>query len=272
MNHVITPHSKLLGVIEPVLNDMPAGTLRHALFRAFWDETASLLDIEDAFARVTARRQAVEPLRKFFASWSKTNNSAASVSGLANRLTLLARSEQGSAAADQLYRACGSCNGSPTKTSAPRQHRACRSFLHHGHHPLRRRPLAAARELPAFGAGVQGLDRPPAPVRARPDAGTADHAGTRGLYPRRGGVHPPLYKEWFSRDMGVPAERARATVAWVTVHTGGTESNHFAHATAAVNAFVEAMEIEVNEEAARNLFGLYLRNKAQVMRDCAALF
>ena len=42
--------------------------------------------------------------------------------------------------------------------------------------------------------------------------------------------------------------------------------------TAAVNAFVEAMEIEVNEEAARNLFGLYLRNKAQVMRDCAALF
>ena len=108
MNNVITPHSKLLGVIEPVLNDMPAGTLRHALFRAFWDETASLLDIEDAFARVTARRQAVEPLRKFFASWSKTNNSAASVSGLANRLTLLARSEQGSAAADQLYRACGS--------------------------------------------------------------------------------------------------------------------------------------------------------------------
>lgn len=50
---------------------MPAGTLRHALFRAFWDETASLLDIEDAFARVTARRQAVEPLRKFFASWSR---------------------------------------------------------------------------------------------------------------------------------------------------------------------------------------------------------
>lgn len=84
-------------------------------------------------------------------------------------------------------------------------------------------------------------------------------------------IHP-LYKEWFSRDMGVPAERARATVAWVTVHTGGTESNHFAHATAAVNAFVEAMEIEVNEEAARNLLGLYLRNKAQVMRDCAALF
>lgn len=119
MNHVITPHSKLLGVIEPVLNDMPAGTLRHALFRAFWDETASLLDIEDAFARVTARRQAVEPLRKFFASWSKTNNSAASVSGLANRLTLLARSEQGSAAADQLYRACGSLQRITTKTSAP---------------------------------------------------------------------------------------------------------------------------------------------------------
>ncbi len=273
MNHVITPHSKLLGVIEPVLNDMPAGTLRHALFRAFWDETASLLDIEDAFARVTARRQAVEPLRKFFASWSKTNNSAASVSGLANRLTLLARSEQGSAAADQLYRACGSLQRITDEDLGALGNTVHADLFYTMATTLCGDDRWLLREncLPSAQAFKDWTDRQRLRERDLMQGLLTTLVHEVYTHGEVEYIHP-LYKEWFSRDMGVPAERARATVAWVTVHTGGTESNHFAHATAAVNAFVEAMEIEVNEEAARNLFGLYLRNKAQVMRDCAALF
>ncbi len=273
MNHVITPHSKLLGVIEPVLNDMPAGTLRHALFRAFWDETASLLDIEDAFARVTARRQAVEPLRKFFASWSKTNNSAASVSGLANRLTLLARSEQGSAAADQLYRGCGSLQRITDEDLGALGNTVHADLFYTMATTLCGDDRWLLREncLPSAQAFKDWTDRQRLRERDLMQGLLTTLVHEVYTHGEVEYIHP-LYKEWFSRDMGVPAERARATVAWVTVHTGGTESNHFAHATAAVNAFVEAMEIEVNEEAARNLFGLYLRNKAQVMRDCAAMF
>lgn len=43
MNHAITPASKLLGVIRAGPS-APAGTPRHALFRALWDQRdASLL-------------------------------------------------------------------------------------------------------------------------------------------------------------------------------------------------------------------------------------
>lgn len=72
--------------------------------------------------------------------------------------------------------------------------------------------------------------------------------------------------------MDILVGHARTTAAWVTVHTGGIESNHFVHTTAAVNAFAEAMEIEVNKEVTRSLFGLYLRSRTQVMRDCTVLF
>lgn len=83
-------------------------------------------------------------------------------------------------------------------------------------------------------------------------------------------IHP-LYKQWFVRDMGVPAEKARTTVAWVTVHTGGTESNHFAHAVAAVEEFVDAMQVRVDPNVAREIFCEYLQRKARVMRDCSQL-
>jgi len=82
-------------------------------------------------------------------------------------------------------------------------------------------------------------------------------------------IHP-LYTRWFERDMGVPPEQVRKTVAWVTVHTGGTESNHFAHAVEAVEAFVKAMGIAVDRTTAREVFAQYLQRKAEVMRDCAA--
>ena len=108
MTNTVIKRSQLLKLIEPVLNDMPAGALRHALFEAFWAQEDALVDIEDAFARLTSRRHSPAVLRKFFASWSKTNNSAASVSGLANRITLLARSDEGSAPA-------AACNASPMK-------------------------------------------------------------------------------------------------------------------------------------------------------------
>jgi hypothetical protein len=36
----------------------------------------------------------------------------------------------------------------------------------------------------------------------------------------------PLYREWFEQHMGVPRDKTRFVVAWVTVYVGGTERNH----------------------------------------------
>ena len=195
------------------------------------------------------------------------------VSGLANRLTLLARSEQGSAAADQLYRACGSLQRITDEDLGALGNTVHADLFYTMATTLCGDDRWLLREncLPSAQAFKDWTDRQRLRERDLMQGLLTTLVHEVYTHGEVEYIHP-LYKEWFSRDMGVPAERARATVAWVTVHTGGTESNHFAHATAAVNAFVEAMEIEVNEEAARNLFGLYLRNKAQVMRDCAALF
>lgn len=189
---------------------MPAGTLRHALFRAFWDETASLLDIEDAFARVTARRQAVEPLRKFFASWSKTNNSAASVSGLANRLTLLARSEQGSAAADQLYRACGSLQRITDEDLGALGNTVHADLFYTMATTLCGDDRWLLREncLPSAQAFKDWTDRQRLRERDLMQGLLTTLVHEVYTHGEVEYIHP-LYKEWFSRDMGVPAERPR---------------------------------------------------------------
>nr|WP_175664602.1 hypothetical protein [Burkholderia ambifaria] len=101
-------HAGLLDIVTPVLHEMKSGVLKDALVAAFSAEEEALRDIESAFHRLTDRGYPAPALRTFFASWSKTNNSAASVSGLANRITLLARSEAGSAASNQLHDVCAS--------------------------------------------------------------------------------------------------------------------------------------------------------------------
>jgi hypothetical protein len=81
-------------------------------------------------------------------------------------------------------------------------------------------------------------------------------------------IHP-LFQNWFEFNIGIPADRIRYTVAWVTVHTGGTESNHFGHAVDAIQNFSSAMAIPIDEGLAREIFRDYLRRKATAMRDCA---
>jgi hypothetical protein len=90
MNPATPIESKLYQIARPVLMDMQAGMLRTALLETFEEERESLLAIEHTFDQLTSHSYKKEVLLKFFGSWSKTNNSAASVSGLANRITLLA--------------------------------------------------------------------------------------------------------------------------------------------------------------------------------------
>jgi hypothetical protein len=272
MTDTVIKRSQLLKIVEPVLNDMPASTLRHALFEAFWAQEEALVDIEEAFARLTSRRHSPAVLRKFFASWSKTNNSAASVSGLANRITLLARCDAGSATAAQLYRACGSLQRITDEDLG-----ALGNTVH-------------ADLFYTMATALCGDDQWMLKDNCLPSAQAfKDWTDSRRLRDRdllqgllttlihevytHGEVEfiHPLYSQWFVRDMGVPPERSRATVAWVTVHTGGTESDHFAHAVAAVNEFTAALQIEVDPATARGIFAEYLQRKASVMNDCAQL-
>ena len=272
LSDVLTRHSQLMKIIEPVLNDMPASTLKHALFEAFWTEEQALVDIERAFQQLTSRRQSPQVLRKFFASWSKTNNSAASVSGLANRITLLARSEQGSTTADQLYRACGSLQRITDEDLGALGNTLHADLFYNMATSLCGDDQWLLKEncLPSAQAFKDWTD-----ARRLRDRDMLQGLLTTLIHEvyTHGEVEfiLPLYKQWFVRDMGVAQDKARATVAWVTVHTGGTESNHFAHAVVAVNAFAQAMQISIDPQTARDIFAEYLRRKVTVMNECAQL-
>ncbi|CAM3519705.1 hypothetical protein BZK31_28155 [Pseudomonas floridensis] len=272
MSDVLAQQSQLLKIIEPVLNDMPAGVLKHALFETFWEQQEALLSIEESFEQLTSRRHSPVVLRKFFASWSKTNNSAASVSGLANRLTLLARSEQGFSVAEPLYRACGSLQritdedlGALGNTQhADLFYTMATALCGDDQWLLRENCLSSAQMFKDWTDTRRLRDRD---LMQGLLTTLVHEVYTHGEVEY---LHP-LYSRWFVRDMDIPDSRLRSTVAWVTVHTGGTESNHFAHAVAAIDAFVEAMQIDVDPEAARQIFSEYLRRKSSVMKDCARL-
>lgn len=270
VSNLLTLQSQLLTVIEPVLEEMPAGVLKQALVDAFRSQESELLDIEGSFQALTVRRHAAPQLRKFFGSWSRTNNSAASVSGLASRITLLARSEEGGDTAQRLYRVCSSLQRITDEDLGALGNTLHSELFYNMATPICGDDQWLLKEncLPAAQAFKDWTDA----RRLR------DRDLLRGLLTTL--VHEvythgevefihPLFKQWFERDMGVPADKIRATVAWVTVHTGGTESNHFAHATAAVDEFVAAMGIAVVRDAAQEIFVDYLQRKACVMRECA---
>lgn len=271
VSNLPTINSQLLSVIEPVLQQMAPGVLKQALLAEFGNQEAALTDIEEAFRTLTARRHGAPQLRRFFASWSKTNNSAASVSGLANRLTLLARSEQGSAAAQQIYHVCGSLQRITDEDLGALGNTLHSDLFYNMATPICGDDQWLLKEncLPSAQAFKDWTD-----ARRLRDRDLLQGLLTTLVHEvyTHGEVEfiHPLFKQWFERDMGVPPESVRKTVAWVTVHTGGTESNHFAHAVEAVEGFVKAMGIEVDQAAAQAIFAQYLQRKAEVMRDCAA--
>ena len=61
--------------------------LREVLMESVYAERSSLDAIRSSFEKFTTRAHDLEKRRRFFASWQRTNNSAMSVEGLANRMT-----------------------------------------------------------------------------------------------------------------------------------------------------------------------------------------
>ncbi|WP_225920196.1 hypothetical protein [Pseudomonas vanderleydeniana] len=269
MSNSLTRQSQLLYLVEPVLELMNAGVLKQALLEAFRSQEPALVDIEEAFHALTARRHDAQALRRFFASWSKTNNSAASVSGLANRITLLARSAEEGAQVQRLHQVCSNLQRITDEDLGALGNTLHSELFYNMATPLCGDDQWLLKEncLPSAQAFKDWTD-----MRRLRDRDLLQGLLTTLVHEvyTHGEVEfiHPLFKQWFARDMGVPTEKVRSTVAWVTVHTGGTESNHFAHAVAAVEEFVEVMDVAVVKSAAQEIFGEYLQRKAAVMRDC----
>src|SRR5436309_884257 len=79
----------LQAIISPVLQTVSDSHIKRDLVRCFSEHSHYFRTIEEGFRALTRQRQDPEALCGFFHSWSQTNNSAVTVAGIGNRLTLM---------------------------------------------------------------------------------------------------------------------------------------------------------------------------------------
>jgi hypothetical protein len=269
---LLTSNATLQDIVHPVLSEMAEGPLKGALLNAFAAEASTLAAIEECFQALVAKRQEPEVLRHFFHSWSKTNNSAASVSGLASRMTLSGRRSADAATREALYRVCDSLQRITDEDLGARGnvlhadlfYRMATTISGDDRWLSKRYCNSAADEFRNW------VDRHR--LRERDLLKGLLITLVHEVY-THGEVEfiLPLFQRWAREELDLPADDARGVLAWISVHTGGTESAHFGHATEAVAHYCEAAGIHIDGGAAASLFESYLERKAAVMTQLTPL-
>ena len=258
--------SALRDIVMPVLEGMPASHLQQELIRGFSGQSHRFATIEHAFRRLTAGRHDPDTLRDFFHSWSQTNNSAMTVAGIGNRLSLLAREGRDGIDDDALLRAIVSLDRIVDEDLAV-THRILHSQLFY-----------------EMATGIVGDDlwlshrhnRPEAKAfKAWKDANSLreDDLFTALLTTLVHEIYThgevefilPLFRRWLREDLGFDERDCTRTLAWISVHCGPTEKNHFFHARDAIGHYVAATGVRVEDYPLADIVGAYLQRKAAVM-------
>lgn len=266
---------RLSQIIMPVLRDLPASHLKRELLQAFERHGSHFDAIESGFARLTSRRQSPETLRRFFQSWSQTNNSAMTVAGISNRLTLLVHTGQPVADREALFAAMVCLNRIVDEDLAV-THKVLHAQMYYN-----------------MATGIVGDDQWLSHAYLHPSAKAfkswKDHQSlrepdlavallttlTHEIY-THGEVEfiLPLFRRWLTRTLGFAERDATRTLGWISVHCGPTEKNHFFHAMNALNHYARAMALDLERYSLDGIVGAYLEQKAAVLatvpRDAAA--
>jgi hypothetical protein len=261
-------HSGLISLVNPVLQEMNPGPTQRALLDAFNEEADAVATIEQCFNILTARRPNAHALKVFFQSWSQTNNSAASVAGLTSRITL--RASQIPSSDTKLGYFGVVCS---LQRITDEDLGALGGVLHHDLYYRMATTICGddswqSKEYCVSAARRFRDWRDQTRLRQQDMLLGLLHTLVHEVY-THGEVEliHDMFQKWLPTHMGISAGDARKVLAWITVHTGGTEANHFKHATDAVDRYCSASNTTVDIVAAKQLFAEYLRRKAAVMEE-----
>lgn len=255
-------------IVTPVIESVPNVFLRQQLLEYFPRQVDSFTDIKQCFHILTSGQYSKEKLRCFFHSWSMTNNSAMTVSGIANRLTLLLHKNK------------------PVQDPL--------SLLH---------ALTSLHRIVDEDLGVVGgvLHKDLYYRMATHFCGDDDWLSLRYLTPEsvefkkwkdanslrdkdivigllttivheiytHGEVEYilPLFKSWMQENDGLGGRDANVLLAWIIVHTGPTEKNHFFHAIHAVEHYARAMDVHIEQYDMEDIIRTYMQKKAATMNS-----
>ncbi len=263
--------------MQDAFSQLEHESLRKVLLDTLQTEQDLVSAIDASFRNFTTKKHSLQVRRQFFASWQRTNNTAMSVEGLANRITheaeLALFKGKNPSVALELFRSAGRLNRVTDEDLGVKgqilhfelYYRMATKFSDNN-------DAWQSREycLPAASIFKSWLDS----VRLIEPIIN----GLFSMLIHEGYTHAelemisPMFENWAIEFMGLDKSDARRYLAWISVHNGGTEKLHFEHACAALEHYCTATTHEINLEVARQLFQNYFRCKGEVMKQLNELY
>lgn len=261
----------LLSIILPVLEGMEESHLKQQLLKYFPLQAEHFSTIEDSFILLTSTPHSQHNLKPFFHSWSQTNNSAVTVAGLSNRITMLIHKNAPVADEAQLFRSVANLNRIVDEDLA-----VVGKVLHSDLFYAMATNICGDDEW----LSKTYLDESARSFKAWKDKNSLrDKDLLIGLLTTL--VHEiythgevefilPKFTRWLEVDYSFPKDPLKNTLAWITVHCGPTEKNHFFYAVSSIFHYVKAMNVNLEDYDLNEIIGDYLSKKALVMETISA--
>lgn len=259
--------SNLLSIIIPVLEGMEESHLKNQLLQHFPTQSANFKTVEDGFSQLTSLPPDPERLKAFFHSWSQTNNSAVTVAGLSNRMTMMVHKNMPIPDEHSLLRSIASLNRIVDEDLA-----VVGNVLH-------------SDLFYNMATGICGddgwLSRAYLDPNAKAFKAWKDRNSMRerdlmvGLLTTL--VHEiythgeveyilPKFTNWLNDRFEFPKNEQKHVLAWITVHCGPTEKNHFFYAVNSIMYYAKAMNINLEDYDLTDIVADYLNKKAIVIQ------
>lgn len=258
--------NNLVSIILPVIDQMVESPIKKQLLTHFPKQKEQFSIIENSFKSLTSRKQSQETLNSFFKSWSQTNNSAMTVAGLSNRMTMLVHKNQPIASEHDLFKAVASLNRIVDEDLAV-VGRVLHSKLFY--------TMATSIAGDDSWLSNSYLNDEAVSFKAWKDKNSLRNKDIMiGLLTTL--VHEiythgevefiiPLFESWLKRDGRFSDLEIKRSLAWISVHCGPTEKDHFFHAVDAVNSYAKALEIDILDYDLEEIITNYLHLKSKVM-------
>ena len=263
--------SPLYTIVRQVTQQLPDRMLAEAVENAFQECLPSLHAVESYFQTLTSRRWAQPVPQQFLHGWRDTHLSAGSVAAMTCRLLTLAEEQpehmatytkaatenakiihedlglDGGDTHANLYvrlanTVCGSNEWELNTYRTPAAYEF-RKWIH------QRRVLTPALE--------QGLLTT-----------IASEIYNHAEYT----LAAPLFEKWLQQDLGISAAQTKQALAYIVVHTGDTESDHFLHGVNALQHYLAAQGRHIDYAQVQECCVEYLQRIGRVFETFSAQF
>jgi hypothetical protein len=256
----------LISIILPVIDQMGDSHIKSQLLTNFPLQKENFLTIENSFIHLTERKQPKKVLNLFFKSWSQTNNSAMTVAGLSNRMTMLIHKDKPVLSEHDLFKSVASLNRIVDEDLAV-VGRVLHSDLFY--------TMATNIAGDDTWLSNENLSEEAKEFKAWKDKNSLrDKDIMIGLLTTL--VHEiythgeveyiiPKFEDWLRADSLLTEQEINFSLAWINVHCGATEKDHFFYAVDAVYSYATAIGVDILEYDLKEIITDYLDLKSNVM-------